>query len=73
MTYFLPPDGTVNRARSDASSTPGPQPTEIADIKIFWGPEICRLEYLLHLLDTGRVKDDRRLTGDPSCSGLGLR
>jgi hypothetical protein len=30
----------------------------MADLKIFWGPEICRLEYLLHLLDTGRVKDD---------------
>jgi hypothetical protein len=40
-------------ARSDASD-----PQVMADLKIFWGPEICRLEYLLHLLDTGRVKDD---------------
>jgi hypothetical protein len=39
--------------RSDASD-----PQVMADLKIFWGPEICRLEYLLHLLDTGRVKDD---------------
>jgi len=29
----------------------------MADLKVFWGPEICRLEYLLHLVDTGRIKD----------------
>lgn len=63
MTYFLPSEGTLDRERPDSPVTPGSQPAEMADIKIFWGPEICRLEYLLHLLDTGRVKDDRRLTG----------
>jgi hypothetical protein len=44
---------------------PDARPQEaMADLKIFWGPEICRLEYLLHLLDTGRVKDDSsRRTG----------
>jgi hypothetical protein len=31
---------------------------DMADLRIFWGPEICRLEYLLHLLETGRVKDE---------------
>lgn len=31
---------------------------EMADLKIFWGPEICRLEYLLHLMRTGRIKDE---------------
>lgn len=31
---------------------------QLADLKIFWGPEICRLEYLVHLLDTGRIKDE---------------
>ncbi len=37
----------------------GRNPTEqLADLKIFWGPEICRLEYLVHLLDTGRIKDE---------------
>lgn len=30
----------------------------IADLKVFWGPEICRLEYLVHLVDTGRIKDE---------------
>jgi len=30
----------------------------MADLKVFWGPEICRLEYLVHLLDTGRIKDE---------------
>lgn len=33
---------------------------QLADLKIFWGPEICRLEYLVHLLDTGRIKDEYR-------------
>ncbi|MGI8827835.1 MAG: hypothetical protein ACR2JC_19835 [Chloroflexota bacterium] len=28
----------------------------MADLKVFWGAEFCRLEYLLHLLDTGRIK-----------------
>ncbi len=28
-----------------------------ADLRIFWGPEICRLEYLVHLIRTGRVKE----------------
>lgn len=30
----------------------------MADLKVFWGPDICRLEYLMHLLDTGRIKDE---------------
>src|SRR5947208_2351943 len=38
-----------------AEVKPGEQ---LADLKIFWGPEICRLEYLVHLLDTGRIKDE---------------
>jgi len=31
---------------------------EMADLRIFWGPEMCRLEYLLHLMQTGRIKDE---------------
>jgi hypothetical protein len=31
---------------------------DLADLRVFWGPEICRLEYLVHLLDTGRIKDE---------------
>ena len=52
----------VPGSKMETEGTPDAQPDNpqaIADIKIFWGPEICRLEYLLHLLDTGRVKDDR--------------
>jgi hypothetical protein len=30
----------------------------MADLKVFWGPEICRLEYLVHLVETGRIKDE---------------
>jgi hypothetical protein len=40
-----------------------PGEREMADLRIFWGPEICRLEYLLHLLETGRVKGE---TGAPT-------
>ncbi|HEX8918984.1 MAG TPA: hypothetical protein VF898_10810 [Chloroflexota bacterium] len=32
---------------------------QMADLKVFWGPEICRIEYLMHLLDTGRIKDEQ--------------
>lgn len=32
--------------------------SDLADLRVFWGAEICRLEYLMHLLDTGRVKDE---------------
>ena len=52
----------------EVSPAAGPDPTfpgtvvpddreGMADLKVFWGPEICRLEYLLHLVDTGRIKD----------------
>lgn len=34
-----------------------PRP-ELADARILWGPDFCRLEYLRHLVETGRVKDD---------------
>ncbi|GAC1443048.1 MAG: hypothetical protein NVSMB52_00920 [Chloroflexota bacterium] len=59
MAYYLPPG---NKTDSDSASNfelpSKPAREEIADLKIFWGPEICRLEYLVHLVDTGRVKDD---------------
>lgn len=61
MTYYLPSNSTMDDETGPAvlGATLMP-PTDMADLKIFWGPEICRLEYLLHLIDTGRVKDDRR-------------
>lgn len=58
MAQPLLPD----RRKDEDSVPPCPPkdepPQEMADLKIFWGPEICRLEYLVHLLETGRVKDD---------------
>lgn len=62
MTYYLPSSSESDGDRPrevvvhDASV-----PDEMTDLKIFWGPEICRLEYLLHLLDTGRIVDERHL------------
>jgi hypothetical protein len=59
MADYFPPSGQPQMqlvARTQpAGENPGQQ---LADLKIFWGPEICRLEYLVHLLDTGRIKDD---------------
>ena len=59
MTQPLLPDNSSNREQSRVGgSIMAPLPPDIADLRIFWGPEICRLEYLVHLLDTGRVKPD---------------
>lgn len=59
MPYYLPSSSETN------DNLPSPGGTAVAtggdtmaDLKIFWGPDICRLEYLLHLLDTGRIKDE---------------
>ena len=46
------------RLVAPAKEIGGNPPEQLADLKIFWGPEICRLEYLVHLLDTGRIKDE---------------
>jgi hypothetical protein len=59
MTYYLSSDTkTTSEGRVAAPVADPPSSPEMADLRIFWGPEICRLEYLLHLLDTGRVKDE---------------
>jgi hypothetical protein len=44
VSHFRGPDAV----RGPAESYPD-------DLKIFWGPEFCRLDYALHLLDTGRI------------------
>jgi hypothetical protein len=58
MAYYLPsspdPDGDPPPAQVSADS----QASDISDLKIFWGPEICRLEYLVHLMETGRIVDE---------------
>lgn len=54
MTYFLPMTTDADDGGQE-SSQPGAE--QMADLKVFWGPEICRLEYLVHLLETGRIKD----------------
>ena len=55
MTYFLPASAETDDERPNSAGQPVEQ---MADLKVFWGPEICRLEYLVHLLDTGRIKDE---------------
>ncbi len=68
MVYFLSSGNTLDGDTSGETSRRDSIQTEhIADLKVFWGPEICRLEYLLHLVETGRIKDeDRGLEGEPT-------
>jgi hypothetical protein len=58
MAQPLLPGGRAEGDDDPGGHAEASLPQEMADLRIFWGPEICRLEYLLHLLDTGRVKDD---------------
>ena len=59
MAYYLPPGPSMD---DNISPVPEPQASgtgeSMADLKVFWGPEICRLEYLMHLVETGRIKDE---------------
>lgn len=58
MTHLLPsPAPGEGQSIQQALAERG-QSRDMADLRIFWGPEICRLEYLLHLLETGRVKPE---------------
>lgn len=61
MAYYLPSSGSTwnSEAPVDLASPTLPS-SDMADLKVFWGPDICRLEYLVHLVDTGRIKDERR-------------
>jgi hypothetical protein len=61
MTYYLPSQSSPDGERGEATRVDRATGGEMADLKIFWGPEICRLEYLIHLLDTGRIVDERRI------------
>ena len=61
MVYFLSSSNTTDGDLSGQTPLRDSIQTEqIADLKVFWGPEICRLEYLLHLVETGRIKDEDR-------------
>lgn len=52
------PDGSDNQQPAEIVLREKETTNEASDLKIFWGPEICRLEYLVHLLDTGRIKQE---------------
>lgn len=58
MAYYLPSNTSTDDNRADDAVTADASRSDrMADLKVFWGPEICRLEYLLHLVDTGRIRD----------------
>ena len=58
MAYNLSSDQSRKiERRVEVAETAAHAQAGMADLKIFWGPEICRLEYLVHLLETGRIKD----------------
>lgn len=57
MAYFLPTDPT-NQENVTRITLQEPQGESMTDLRVFWGPDICRLEYLIHLLETGRIKSE---------------
>ena len=58
MAYYLPSGGTSTPGNTEHRSVSTLDAESMADLRVFWGPEICRLEYLIHLLETGRIKDE---------------
>ena len=61
MAYYLPSNSNADSQSGDSPRVESAATGEMGDLKIFWGPEICRLEYLIHLLDTGRIIDERAI------------
>lgn len=60
MAYSLPSNGKTDDDADTSYVTESVQREHMSDLKVFWGPEICRLEYLVHLLKTGRIKGEDR-------------
>lgn len=59
MAYYLPSSaGTDGNRADDIGPIEAQAADKMADLKVFWGPEICRLEYLMHLVHTGRIRDE---------------
>jgi hypothetical protein len=59
MTYYLSSGSSPeDKEGGEVGLKEAPSPEAMADLRVFWGPEICRLHYLVHLLDTGRIKDE---------------
>ena len=58
MAENQPPEDQTSAKSDQPVIAPNAGQGEMSDLKIFWGPEICRLEYLLHLMDTGRIIDE---------------
>lgn len=60
MAFYLPSSGSTCNGDAPvhlaASAAPA---SDMSDLKIVWGPDICRLEYLIHLVDTGRIKGEQ--------------
>lgn len=59
MAFYLPSSGSTWNDGAPANLAAPVVTSDVADLKIFWGPDMCRLEYLVHLLETGRIKDER--------------
>jgi hypothetical protein len=59
MAYYLTSGNGANDGPASPTTVQEPPDRHaLADIRVFWGPDICRLEYLLHLVDTGRIKGE---------------
>ncbi len=61
MPNYLPSNTDSSAATGNpASEVCKRTPQSLGDLRIFWGQEVYRLEYLVHLLDTGRIKEEYR-------------
>ena len=60
VTYFLPSNQTDEHCEDTRVIVLSSQKAGEVDLRLFWGAEYYRIEYLQHLVDTGRVKIDRR-------------
>jgi hypothetical protein len=58
MTQLLPSSSQDEPKTAASTEQEGvPYGVRTLDLKVQWGSDYYRLEYLIHLLDTGRVKD----------------
>jgi hypothetical protein len=63
LVYYLPSKNSADGEQGDQGKDGARVAVvEMADLRVFWGSEICRIEYLMHLMETGRIHDEDKET-----------
>ena len=57
MEYTVPVNQTSQPIDVPIMTTPRTADPELQQLEMYWGADICRLEYLIYLLETGRIQD----------------